>query len=83
MLSWGYARVSICELTCFEVSTCWRTDAYDIVHLEYTITVGVPQGSIIGPLLFTLCVNDVHEYVDNAVDMYVDDNTLQIYAKDI
>ncbi len=43
----------------------------------------VRQGSIIGPLLFTLCVNDFPEYVDNAVDMYADDSTLHTYAKDI
>ncbi len=45
--------------------------------------MGLPHGSILGPLLFTLFVNDFPEYVDNAVYMYADDNTLQAYAKDI
>ncbi len=43
----------------------------------------MPQGSILGPLLFTLYVNDFPEYVDNPVDMYGDDSTLQAHVKDI
>ncbi len=43
---------------------------------QKSINVGVLQGSILGPLLFTLYVNDFPEYVDNAVDTYADDSTL-------
>ncbi len=53
---------------------------------QKSITVGVPQGSILGPLLFNLFVNDFPEYVDNAVDMYADDSPLpglQAHPKDI
>ncbi len=50
---------------------------------QKSITVGVPQGSNLGPLLLTLYVNDFPDYVDNAVDMYADDSTLQAHAKDI
>ncbi len=50
---------------------------------QKSITVGVPQGSMLGPLLFTLYVNDFPDYVDNVVDMYADDSTLQAHAKDI
>ncbi len=48
-----------------------------------TITVRVPQEYILGHLLFTLYVNDFPDYVDNAVDMYADDSTLQAHDKDI
>ncbi len=34
-------------------------------------------------LLFTLYVNDFPDYIDNAVDMYADESTLQAHAKDI
>ncbi len=54
-----------------------------ICHASAAFCKGVPQGSILGPLLFTLYVNDVAQYVDNAIDMYADDSILQTHAKDI
>ncbi len=48
---------------------------------QKSITVGIPQGSILGHLLFTLNVNDFPECVDNSVDIYADDGTLQAMQK--
>ena len=65
------------------------TDRSFIVNVENdisdlgNITCGVPQGSILGPLLFLLYVNDMPQAVKCEMLLYADDTCLIFSAKDL
>ncbi len=48
-----------------------------------TIQSGVPQGSILGLLLFILFINDLPLHCNNSIDMFADDSTLHTQKRTV
>lgn len=53
------------------------------VSNTHDVDLGVPQGSVLGPLLFAIYVNDLPQFLQGAhVTMYADDTTITICGAD-
>ena len=51
---------------------------------EQKYTCGIPQGSILGPLLFIMYINDLPDHVSNVhVSMYADDTAIFCSSKNV
>ena len=67
----------------------YLTDRKQFVRLNGTssttqaIFSGVPQGSILGPLLFSMFINDMSKSIKSSLKLFADDSNLLLAADQI
>ena len=64
------------ELKSFLSRRTHRVSVNDNLSQAADVTSGIPQGSVLGPVLFVLYINDLPDVVRNEVYLFADDTNI-------
>lgn len=82
----GFSELGLKWFTSHLTGRTQVCDVEDTISNPQRIACEVPQGSILGPLLFIVYINDIWAYTQFKLHLYIDDSVLPVpgsNAKDI
>jgi retron-type reverse transcriptase len=82
LYSYGICNDNLQWFKSYLVSRSQTVNINSVLSDFKDIDIGIPQGSILGPLLFIIFVNSLPESVKCKCVMYADDTTLLISSSD-
>ena len=75
--AYGFSKNSLNYIQSYSRNRLQRTNVNNNFRLSKYIFAGVPQGSILGPLMFNIYINNIFLFPDNVcLSNYADDTTL-------
>ena len=81
--AYGFDRKSLVFFSSYLKRRKQCINLNDIQSTFKTLLSGVPQGSIFGPLLFNIFINDLIGFIKSSLNNFADDNTITSFEKDI
>ena len=79
----GFSSQTINWFKSYLTNRTFKVNVNEVHSNPGYLTCGVPQGSILGPLLFLLYINDMPQSVNCDLYLYADDSCLVIQDKDV
>ena len=74
--AYGFSRLSLALISSYLTGRKQRTKVNNSLSEWADISSGIPQGSILGPLLFNIYINDIFYFVkEDKITNYADDTT--------
>ena len=77
----GFSKASLCLITSYLTKRFQYVQVNGKSSSRKLVNFGVPQGSVLGPILFNLYVTDLQDGIETKICQYADDTTCYAHSK--